>query len=83
MTLNDRLAAYFRAHPNQWLDGRDLARIAGYAGWRTRVSNLRTQRGMTIENRCRRFPDLVISEYRYRVSDPEQLPLSDQWSVGA
>lgn len=108
MSLNYRLAAYFKSRPNVWVDGRDLATVAGAYAWRSRCSELRTQRGMTIENRCRtvrkhahncpaiqawdipeacgcdRSQRFTISEYRYvPPTDPKQLPLSDQWSVGA
>jgi hypothetical protein len=41
LTLTDRLEALFRSRPCEWLDGRLLANTAGYAGWRTRVSDLR------------------------------------------
>lgn len=53
MSLNDKLAALFKANPGVWLDGRRLAEVGGYAAWRTRVSELRAQRHMDIENRCR------------------------------
>lgn len=83
MSLNDRLAAYFRERPNTWVDGRDLATVAGAYAWRSRCSELRTQRGMTIENRQRHYDGFTISEYRWvPPTEPEQLPLSDQWSVG-
>ncbi len=39
--LVDRLAALFHEHRGQWIDGRELARVAGSYGWRTRVSELR------------------------------------------
>lgn len=83
MTMNDRLEALFRASPNEWIDGRQLETVGGGYAWRTRVSDLRLQRGMTIENRCRRIPKLLnpservtISEYRYVPSvEPAQLSL--------
>jgi len=50
MTLNDKLEAYFKEHENEWIDGRALAEIAGFYGWRSRVSNLRRKRGMVIDN---------------------------------
>lgn len=81
-SLNDKLAAYFLARPNAWIDGKELATIAGGYGWRTRVSDLR-KRGMTIENRQRtktiaqpyisgELACWKISEYRYvpAVSQP-------------
>jgi hypothetical protein len=68
-TLNDKLEAYLKARPLTWIDGKDLEQVAGRYGWRTRVSNLRRHRGMTIENRqrCVRLTtaNYTVSEYRY------------------
>lgn len=61
-----RLAAFFRVRPGKWIDGQELAQIAGVYGWRTRVSELRRPPyGMGIENRQRRRRRRVISEYRW------------------
>lgn len=73
-SLIERLAAFFRAHPDTWIDGRDLGLVAGSYAWRTRVSNLRRPPfAMVIENRQRRVrgPDgpHVVSEYRYVSTD--------------
>lgn len=62
--LEDRVAAYLRLHVNEWVDGRVLATIGGYAAWRTRVSDLRTKRGMQIENRWRNVTDAQGHTYR-------------------
>lgn len=51
MNLNDRLATYFRAWPNRWIDGRELAKVAGAYGWRSRVSDCRRFLSMQIDNR--------------------------------
>lgn len=65
------VADYLRDRPNEWVDGRDLARIGGAYAWRTRVSEARRFHGMVIENRVRlvRDPDTwhrwKLSEYRY------------------
>ena len=76
MTMNDRLEAFLRANPGVWLDGHRLAAVAGYAAFRTRVSDLRLQRGLRIENRVRRFPDYTVTEYRYVPAvDPQQANL--------
>ena len=65
-TLNDRLATFFKAWPNQWIDARELLNIGGFAGWRTRVSDLRRRPyHMQIENRTRRINQRTVSEYRY------------------
>jgi hypothetical protein len=52
-SFRDRLADYFKRHPGQWIDGSVLEGIAGKYAWRTRISDCRTQLGMTIENRVR------------------------------
>jgi hypothetical protein len=70
MSLCDRLEQFFKQHPEQWIDGRTLATIAGNYGWRTRASDLR-RRGLAIANRQRRIKRedgsvFVISEYRYQ-----------------
>lgn len=65
LTYRDALAAYFRAHPHTWIDGMELARIAGSYAWRSRCADCRTQLSMVIENRQRRVGRRVISEYRY------------------
>lgn len=65
-TMAGRVAAYFRARPSVWIDGRDLMAVAGSYGWRTRCSDIRRPPySMTIENRQRRVGSYVVSEYRY------------------
>jgi hypothetical protein len=67
-TMCARLAAFFKARPGEWIDGRDLATVAGAYGWRTRVSDLRRQPyNLTIENRPRREDGYTRSEYRFVV----------------
>jgi hypothetical protein len=67
----ERLAAFFRARPEQWIDARHLMPIAGTFAWRTRVSNLREAPfSMVIRNRQRRVrrpsgERFVISEYMF------------------
>lgn len=67
-----QLAALFQGRPMEWIDGMELARIAGQYAWRTRVSDLRRRPWwMTVENRERKVevePGRVVtvSEYRYR-----------------
>ena len=69
-TLCDRLAAHFKARPGVWIDGRELAEVAGAYAWRSRVSDLRREPYyMAIENRQRKVDDYTISEYRYAVPD--------------
>lgn len=78
-TLNDRLAAYFKARPNQWLGARELGRVAGFAGWRTRTSNLRKPPySMVIENRVktiRNSREIVAGQSRhFKVSEYRWVP---------
>ncbi len=66
-----RLAALFLRHPGVWLDGRQLATVAGFYAFRTRCSDLRKPPyNLTIENRVRRLKDSAgkpykVSEYVY------------------
>jgi hypothetical protein len=68
MSLTDKLAGFFAKREGQWIDGRELATVAGAYGWRSRCSDLR-QRGLQIDNRQRRVRTangtVVISEYRF------------------
>lgn len=70
VSLTHQIASYFRERPSRWIDGKDLAKHFGGYGWRTRVSECRTELGMTVENRVRRVKSssglvYAISEYRY------------------
>lgn len=83
MSLCDQLAAFFEAHPAEWIDGMRLAKIAGAYAWRSRCADLR-KRGMTIENRQRRGISatgvpFTISEYRFvpAVREPQQMRLHE------
>jgi hypothetical protein len=76
-TLNDRLAAHFRAHPGEWIDGKELATIAGGYGWRSRCSDLR-KRGMTVENKQERRHGYTRSFYRYVPDLPTRVEPSGQ-----
>jgi|HubBroStandDraft_2_1064218.scaffolds.fasta_scaffold63021_3 hypothetical protein len=75
MSLTERLAALFKAHPGEWMGARQLE-IAGRQAWRTRVSDLRKPPyNMGIDNRVRRVTSgdpafggakvWNVSEYRY------------------
>lgn len=66
LSLNARLASYFRARSGEWINARELLTVAGFAAWRTRLSELRRAPYlMTIENRTRRLHGLTISEYKF------------------
>ena len=62
-SYRDDVAAYFKARPNQPVDGLTLARIGGAYAWRSRVSDCRTQLGMAITNRLRKDGRRTVSEY--------------------
>lgn len=70
LSLTDRLEAFFRQRPFVWVDGKQLAQVAGAYAWRSRCADLR-KRGLTIENQQITFKDNAtnrrwkISEYRY------------------
>jgi hypothetical protein len=77
-SFNDKLEAYFRARQGEWINGMELAKVAGCFAWRTRVSDVRL-RGLAIANRQRRLRNAqgkvyVVSEYAYQpVSLLEQM----------
>lgn len=68
-SLADKLAAFFLARPNRWIDGRTLADVAGQYAWRTRVADVRKPPyELTIANRQRRVKTerggtFTVSEY--------------------
>lgn len=71
-SLCDRLAAFLKARRGQWIDGRELALVAGAYVWRTRISDLRRPPyNLDIENRQRREGRCVISEYRLAAADSD------------
>lgn len=76
MTRVAALARLFRRRPGVWIDGRELARVAGHYAWRTRVSELRRLPfSMAIVNRQTRIRtasgDLAIrSEYKHIIPAP-------------
>jgi hypothetical protein len=76
-SLNDTLEAFFRARPNTWIDGKELATVAGGYGWRSRCSDLR-KRGMTVENRQERRNGYTRSFYRYVPDLPTRVEPSGQ-----
>jgi hypothetical protein len=76
-TMNDKLEAFFKARPGKWVDGLELAGVAGCYAWRSRCSDLR-KRGMNIENRTRRVTltdGEVITKSEYRYAPQGQLAL--------
>jgi hypothetical protein len=59
--------ALLDAHRGQWVDGREIAQVGGYAGWSARVRDLR-KLGYTVEQRDYRVErdgrKFTVSEYR-------------------
>ena len=86
MSRCDVLAAFFRARPYRWIDGRDLGSVGGSYAWRTRLADLRrAPYFMHIENRQRRIrradgARFVCSEYCFR---PKASTTDAVSSVGA
>jgi hypothetical protein len=66
-TYRDRVAAYFKARPGQWIEWHELAAIGGAMAWRSRVSDARRQLHMQIDNKVHKLPDgTKVSAYMYR-----------------
>ena len=69
MSLTAQLAAYLTARPNTWIDAHALLQVAGFAAWRTRLSECRKPPfNLTIENRTRTVNGYRVSEYRLVVA---------------
>jgi hypothetical protein len=72
-TVLSRLAKLFLDRRGVWIDGREIAKVAGAYAWRTRVSDLRhAPWTLDIRNRQRRVDGAdgetyVISEYALHV----------------
>jgi hypothetical protein len=65
-TYRDRVAAYFKAKPGQWIEWHELAAIGGAMAWRTRVSDARRELGMDIVNKVHKLPDgTKVSCYKF------------------
>ena len=65
-TFAAKVAAMFKAAPGEWIDGREVLKIGGVYGWRTRISDCRrAPYNLKIVNRQRRVGRYTISEYRF------------------
>lgn len=67
--LTLRVLAMLEASRGEFVDGRDLAKVGGYAGWSARIRELRRKHGYIIENRWRnqKLSDgrmIRVTEYR-------------------
>lgn len=74
MTALDRIGDYMAAHPGEWVSALALMQVGGLLSFRTRLSELRVQRGWRIDNRCRMVNGVKHSEYRYTAPAPTELP---------
>lgn len=73
-TRTEKVAGLFMRCRGEWIDSEVIAGIGGRCGWRTRVSECRTDLGMDIRNRQRRIAktdgdSYIVSEYGYKVGD--------------
>jgi hypothetical protein len=62
-SFNDAVEALLRAHEGEWVDSTELMKAGGSMAWRTRISNLRTLRGLVIRNEQRRIRRPDGTEY--------------------
>jgi hypothetical protein len=66
-SLTGRVYALLDAHRGEWVDGREIMQVGGYAGWSARVRDLR-KLGMSVEQRDYRVErdgrKFTVSEYR-------------------
>jgi len=67
-TFTGRVAHLFRSRPDTWIDGLEIAQIAGHYAWRSRISDARREFGLKIVNRQRKVGRVTISEYRLEVN---------------
>ena len=66
MNRTERIAALFRARPNEWLSAYLLMQSGGAMAWRTRVSECRTLLGMQIDSRVERDANgVAVSYYKF------------------
>ena len=72
-TFTAIVAAYFAAHPHQWINADVLMEIGGRYAFRTRMSECRRQLLMPIRNRqSKRRDGSTLSEYRYEPGPQQQ-----------
>lgn len=66
LSLADKLAAYFKSRPGQWIDGKQLATVAGGYAWRSRCADIRkAPYSMQIDNRQFKRNGYKVSEYKF------------------
>ncbi len=69
-TVNERVRALFLSKPNHWFGVKQLAKVGGFAAWRTRVSQVRTAFESADEGTIQWNGDVKDSRYRYLKQKP-------------
>ncbi len=67
---NERVRLLFLSKPNRWISVKALAKVGGFAGWRTRVSQVRTALETEDAGTIQWNGDVKDSRYRYLKSKP-------------
>lgn len=89
LSLAEKLAAFFRSHPNVDHDGRVLSGIAGFYAFRTRISDLRRHPyNMVIENTQMRVKrqdgtTFTVSYYKFVQESPPRMSVVGRSDDGA
>lgn len=79
VAYRDRVAAFLRARPNEWVSAYTLMEIGGTLAFRTRVSEVRRLHGWRIDNKVVRAPSgLATSYYMFVPATPGQAALPFQ-----
>ncbi len=63
--LNQRVHDLFMSKPAKWLSVKQLAKVGGFSGWRSRVSQVRTYLETRDEGTIQWNGDVKDSRYRY------------------
>ena len=64
-TRNERVKALFLSKPAKWISVKQLAAVAGFCAWRSRVSDVRVQFEADDEGTIQWNGDRLDSRYRY------------------
>lgn len=69
-TRNAKVKALFVSKPAKWISVKELARVAGFASWRTRVSEVRQHFEDTDSGTIQWNGNVFDSRYRYLIHKP-------------
>lgn len=70
-TLNEKVRALFLSKPNKWISVKALAKVGGFAAWRTRVAQVRIQLHKDDAGTIQWNGDVKNSMYRYLAQRPQ------------